>query len=79
MHDESIYAERALRAGANGYIMKQEATEKVLIALRRILAGEIYVSDRVANHMLQHYITVPAPCGNPRMPGSAIANWKSSA
>src|SRR5580704_13193702 len=36
MHDESIYAERALRAGANGYIMKQEATEKVLVALRRI-------------------------------------------
>jgi DNA-binding NarL/FixJ family response regulator len=56
MHDESIYAERALRAGANGYIMKQEATEKVLIALRRILSGEIYVSDRVANHMLQHYV-----------------------
>jgi DNA-binding NarL/FixJ family response regulator len=57
MHDESIYAERALRAGANGYIMKQEATEKVLIALRRILAGEIYVSDRIANKMLKHYIT----------------------
>ena len=37
MHDESIYAERALRAGANGYIMKQEATENVLVALRRIL------------------------------------------
>jgi DNA-binding NarL/FixJ family response regulator len=57
MHDESIYAERALRAGANGYIMKQEATEKVLIALRRILAGEIYVSDRIANKLLKHYIT----------------------
>jgi DNA-binding NarL/FixJ family response regulator len=57
MHDESIYAERALRAGANGYIMKQEATERVLIALRRILGGEIYVSDRVANKMLTHYIT----------------------
>lgn len=56
MHDESIYAERALRAGANGYIMKQEATEKVLVALRRILSGEIYVSDRVANNMLQHYV-----------------------
>jgi DNA-binding NarL/FixJ family response regulator len=56
MHDETIYAERALRAGANGYIMKQEATEKVLVALRRILAGEIYVSDRVGNHMLQHYV-----------------------
>ncbi len=39
MHDESIYAERALRAGANGYIMKQEATEKVLVAMRRILGG----------------------------------------
>ncbi len=57
MHDESIYAERALRAGANGYIMKQEATEKVLVALRRILCGEIYVSDRIANRMLKHYIT----------------------
>ena len=39
MHDESIYAERALRAGANGYIMKQEATERVLMALRRILTA----------------------------------------
>ncbi len=57
MHDESIYAERALRAGANGYIMKQEATEKVLVAVRRILSGEIYVSDRIANKMLRHYIT----------------------
>lgn len=56
MHDESIYAERALRAGANGYIMKQEATEKVLIALRRILSGEIYVSGRIANSMLEHYV-----------------------
>ena len=57
MHDESIYAERALRAGANGYIMKQEATEKVLVAVRRILNGGIYVSDRIANKMLKHYIT----------------------
>jgi DNA-binding NarL/FixJ family response regulator len=56
MHDESIYAERALRAGAQGYIMKQEATEKVLVALRRILSLEIYVSERIANRMLQRYI-----------------------
>jgi DNA-binding NarL/FixJ family response regulator len=56
VHDESIYAERALRAGANGYIMKQEATERVLVALRRILNHEIYVSDRVANKMLQQYV-----------------------
>jgi DNA-binding NarL/FixJ family response regulator len=59
MHDESVYAERALRAGAQGYIMKQEATEKVLIALRRILTGEIYVSERIANRMLQRYIGSP--------------------
>jgi DNA-binding NarL/FixJ family response regulator len=57
MHDELIYAERALRAGANGYIMKQEATERVLVAVRRILNGEIYVSDAIANRMLKHYIT----------------------
>jgi DNA-binding NarL/FixJ family response regulator len=56
MHDESVYAERALRAGAQGYIMKQEATEKVLVALRRILSHEIYVSERIANRMLQRYI-----------------------
>ena len=53
MHDESMYAERALRAGANGYIMKQEATENVLVALRRILRGEMYVSDRMASTMLR--------------------------
>jgi DNA-binding NarL/FixJ family response regulator len=56
MHDEAIYAERALRARANGYIMKQEATEKVLVAVRRILGGEVYLSDRMANKMLQQYI-----------------------
>jgi DNA-binding NarL/FixJ family response regulator len=56
MHDEATYAERALRARANGYIMKQEATEKVLVAVRRILNGEVYLSDRIANKMLQQYI-----------------------
>lgn len=56
MHDETVYAERALRAGANGYIMKQEATEKVLVALRRILSGEVYVSDRIANKMLKQFV-----------------------
>ena len=57
MHDDLIYAERALRAGANGYIMKQVATEKVLLAIRRILSGEIYVSERIANRMLMRYVT----------------------
>ena len=56
MHDESHYAERALRAGASGYIMKQEATERVLVAIRRILGGEVYVSDRLANKMLHQFV-----------------------
>ena len=57
MHDESLYAERALRAGANGYIMKQEATERVLIAIRQILGGEVYVSDRMAQKMMHQFIS----------------------
>jgi len=60
MHDESIYAERALRARANGYIMKQEATEKVLVAIRRILAGDIYLSEKMANKLLHQYVSGPA-------------------
>jgi DNA-binding NarL/FixJ family response regulator len=56
MHDESLYAERALRAGANGYIMKQEATDRVLIAIRQLLAGEVYVSDRMAQKMVHQFI-----------------------
>jgi len=52
MHDESLYAERALRAGAKGYIMKQEASKEVLKAIHHILAGEIYLSEKMAAKML---------------------------
>ncbi len=45
MHDESLYAIRAIRAGAGGYIMKREAPEKLLTAVRKVLAGEIYMSE----------------------------------
>ena len=63
MHDECIYAERSLRAGANGYIMKQEATENVLVALRRILNREVYVSPQIANKMLQRFVSAGAVHG----------------
>ena len=53
MHDESLYAERALRAGALGYIMKEEATEQVLVAIRRVLNGEIFLSEKMKSRMLQ--------------------------
>jgi DNA-binding NarL/FixJ family response regulator len=56
MHDENIYAERALRAGANGYIMKQEATEKVLVAIRRIVHGDVYLSERLTSAMLNQFV-----------------------
>ncbi len=56
MHDESLYAERALRAGAKGYIMKDEATEKVITAIRKILNGEIYVSDKMATKMVRQLV-----------------------
>lgn len=55
-HDESVYAERALRAGAKGYIMKQEATAKVLIAIRHILSGEVYLSEKMRSKILQRII-----------------------
>jgi DNA-binding NarL/FixJ family response regulator len=56
MHDEAVYAERALRAGANGYIMKQEATDRVLTAIRHILGGDVYLSDRLTKRMLQQFV-----------------------
>ena len=68
MHDEAIYAERALRARANGYIMKQEATEKVLVAVRRIMGGEVYLSDAMSKKMLQQFID-----GGPSLLESRIA------
>ncbi|MDX1547061.1 MAG: response regulator transcription factor [Rhodothermales bacterium] len=51
-HDEALYAERALRAGARGYVMKLEAGEKIVQAVRRVLAGGIYVSDEINERLL---------------------------
>ena len=55
-HDESIYAEIAFRAGALGYLMKEEALDKILTAIRRVLGGAIYVSDALAAKMLQQQV-----------------------
>ena len=56
MHDESVYAQRALRAGAAGYIMKQEATERVLLAIRKVLSGEVYLSEKLGARMLNQLV-----------------------
>jgi len=55
-HDESIYAEIAFRPGALGYLMKEEALEKIPAAIRRVLSGNIYVSDALGARMLQQQV-----------------------
>jgi DNA-binding NarL/FixJ family response regulator len=56
MHDESLYAERALRAGARGYIMKREATKKILQAIRSVLDGKLYISDKISDAMTEKFV-----------------------
>ena len=56
MHDESLYAERVLRAGAKGYITKQEATKKILQAVRQVLNGQIYISEKMASRMVHKMV-----------------------
>ena len=51
MHDEALYAERSIRAGAQGYVMKREASKNVLASIRRVLEGGVYVSAKVASKM----------------------------
>jgi len=53
MHDETLYAERVLRAGARGYIMKQEGGKKLMQAIRHVLHGQIYVSERMSAKILE--------------------------
>jgi DNA-binding NarL/FixJ family response regulator len=56
MHEESHYAERALRAGARGYIMKRETTKKVIAAIRQVLSGQLYVSETTAAAMAAQFV-----------------------
>ena len=69
MHDESIFAQRALNAGAFGYINKQEATEHVIDAIHRVLQGKIYLSASMTEQVL-----LGATKGEPRKTGSSINN-----
>ena len=55
MHDELLYAERVLRAGARGYIMKQEGGKKFLQAIRQVLAGQVYVSEKMSARILENF------------------------
>jgi DNA-binding NarL/FixJ family response regulator len=55
MHDESLYAERILRAGGRGYVMKQEGGKKLMEAIRQVLSGKIYVSEKMSSHILESF------------------------
>jgi DNA-binding NarL/FixJ family response regulator len=59
MHDETLYAERVLRAGAQGYITKQQATHDILLAIRRVLGGGIYLNERTASSVLARLAAKP--------------------
>ena len=73
MHDEALYAERALRAGAHGYVTKQEATAVILAAIRRVLAGELYVGDKLAQQLVGAFIRGPSTAA-----GQSIVNQLSN-
>src|SRR5689334_2616447 len=57
MHDESLYAERALRAGARGYVTKHEASESVMTAIREVLNGEVYLNPRFMSKMMSKIVS----------------------
>src|SRR5579863_8211292 len=59
MHEESLFAERAIRAGARGYITKQEATKNVLVAIRSVLEGQIYLGDALALLLVKKVVGGP--------------------
>ncbi|MGE0378364.1 MAG: response regulator [Planctomycetaceae bacterium] len=65
MYPENLYAERALQAGAHGYLHKGRATRDLLGAIRAVLAGKMYVSDELANNLLQRAVGRKPPTGSP--------------
>lgn len=73
MHSESLYAERALRAGALGYVNKDQATDTIVEAIRRVLAGKIWLSETMAERMLHRAVGVHRPEAM-RSPVDALAD-----
>jgi DNA-binding NarL/FixJ family response regulator len=66
MYEESVYAERCLKIGAKGYIMKQEPSRKMLEAIRKILNGEVYLSDGMREKILDRFVgNIAQPAGLP--------------
>ncbi|HEX4450951.1 MAG TPA: response regulator transcription factor [Kofleriaceae bacterium] len=69
MHDELLYAERALRVGASGYVMKHEATDVIVRAVRTVADGGLFVSDAVSMHVVQRWAAHGAPTSDSPLAG----------
>ncbi len=65
MHDETLYTERVLRAGGRGYIMKEEGPRKILRAIRQVLEGQIYLSEKMSVRILDSFSSPRAGYGSP--------------
>jgi DNA-binding NarL/FixJ family response regulator len=68
-HDESLYAQRALRAGARGYVMKQAPTSEVMNAIRMVLSGELYLSDPMRSRLVREHLHGPKPARGTEIEG----------
>ncbi len=78
MHDQFLYAERALHAGTRVYIMKQEAMESVVTAICQVLAGKIYLNEKVKDPILYNLADRPAGATEPPWNASRTGNWRCS-
>jgi DNA-binding NarL/FixJ family response regulator len=65
MHDENLYAERALRAGARGYIMKRETARKIIAAIRQVLEGKVYLSEHLTTLFAEKFVGRESPFATP--------------
>jgi DNA-binding NarL/FixJ family response regulator len=74
MHEENLYAERVLRAGARGYVVKRESTKKILAAIRRVLAGGVYVSEEFAAVIAGKLVGHRAPADQVQSPAELLSD-----
>ena len=65
MHDEKLYAERVLRAGARGYVMKRESTKQILAAIRAVRGGKMWLSETLSDDFARRFVGAEAPAGSP--------------
>jgi len=65
MHDEKLYAERVLRAGARGYVMKRESTKQILAAIRAVRGGKMWLSETLSDDFARRFVGAEAPGGSP--------------